>query len=220
MTTPALYTFRRCPYAIRARLALAYAGIRIELREILLKDKPPAMLALSSKATVPVLHLTDGTVLDESLDIMRWALQRSDSDRWLPQNDAEEQLAAQLITTNDGSFKQALDRYKYWTRFLEHTQQEYRSQAQAFLLQLERLLAQRPFLLGAHSRLPDQAIFPFIRQFANVDRAWFDGAPYPGLRRWLQQHVSSRLFESVMHKYPPWQAHSEARLMQFGENTA
>ncbi|MGI9284498.1 MAG: glutathione S-transferase [Pseudomonadales bacterium] len=220
MKTPILYTFRRCPYAIRARLALYYAGIRIELREILLKDKPPAMLELSSKATVPVLQLANGVVLDESLDVIHWALSQSDRDYWLPQTVSEKQLSEQLIANNDGPFKQALDHYKYWTRFPERTQQDYRSQTEEFLRQLESTLTKRPFLLGEHSRLPDQAIFPFIRQFANVDRAWFDAAPYPHLRRWLQEHLSSTLFESVMYKYPQWQAHDEPILVQFSELAA
>lgn len=220
MTTAILYTFRRCPYAIRARLALAYTGIGVELREILLKNKPPSMLALSSKATVPVLQLGNGVVLDESLDIMRWALQHSDRDHWLPQTDAEKQLTEQLLATNDGPFKQALDRYKYWTRFPERTQQQYRSEAEVFILPLESVLAQQPFLLGGRSRLPDHAIFPFIRQFSNVDKTWFDSAPYPNLQRWLRQHLSNPLFEAVMHKYPQWQAQSEPMLVRFSEHAA
>lgn len=220
MTAPILYTFRRCPYAIRARLALSYADVRIELREILLKDKPPAMLALSSKATVPVLQLANGIVLDESLDVMHWALNQRDRDHWLPQNAVQGQLTERLIATNDGWFKEALDSYKYWTRFPERTQQDYRGEAEAFLLTLESILADQKFLLGARSRLPDHAIFPFIRQFANVDRAWFDSAPYPNLRRWLQQHLSSPLFESVMYKYPQWQVHNEPLVVQFSELAA
>jgi glutathione S-transferase len=205
---------------MRARLALAYAGIRVELREILLKDKPPAMLALSSKGTVPVMQLSNGMVLDESLDIIYWVLQHSDCDHWLPQNAAEKQLSERLIATNDGPFKQALDRYKYWTRFPECTPQEYRRQGEAFLSQLEKVLLDRPFLLGNHSRLPDQAIFPFVRQFANVDRSWFDSAPYPNLSRWLQHHLDSPLFASVMLKYPQWQADNEPLMVQFAEQAA
>ena len=217
MTAPILYTFRRCPYAMRARLALAYAGIRVELREILLKDKPAAMLAASSKATVPIVQLADGTFLDESLDIMHWALQRSDPVQWLPQSLAEQQLSDELIATNDGPFKQALNHYKYWVRFPERSEQEHRREAETLLLPLENILATSAFLLGDHSRLPDQALFPFIRQFSNVDSSWFESAPYPHVRRWLKHHLDGPLFASVMVKYPLWQADSEPLLVQFGE---
>ncbi len=205
---------------MRARLALACAGVRVELREILLKDKPAAMLAVSSKATVPILQLADGTLLDESLELMHWALQHSDPAQWLPQGAAEQQLSDQLIASNDGPFKQALDRYKYWVRFPERSEQAYRREAEALLLPLEEILTTTPFLLGDRSRLPDQAIFPFIRQFSNVDSGWFESAPYPHLRRWLQHHLDSPLFASVMAKYPLWQADSEPLLVQFGEQNA
>ncbi len=219
MTSPILYTFRRCPYAMRARLALAYAGIRVELREILLKDKPADMLAVSSKATVPILQLADGTLLDESLDLMQWALQQSDPAQWLPQTPAEKKLSDEFIASNDGPFKQALNRYKYWVRFPERTEQEHRREAEVFLLPLENRLATNAFLLGDRSRLPDQAIFPFIRQFSNVDSSWFASASYPHLRRWLQYHLDSPLFTSVMLKYPLWQAGGEPLLVTFGEQT-
>ncbi len=206
---------------MRARLALACTGTRVELREILLKDKPAAMLEVSSKGTVPILQLADGTVLDESLDIMHWALQNSDSEhRWLPQTCAEKQRSEQLIASNDGPFKQALNRYKYSARFPERSEQDYRRVAEALLLPLENILTTTPFLLGDHSRMPDQALFPFIRQFSNVDPNWFEGAPYPHLRRWLQQHLDSSLFTSVMLKYPLWQAESEPLMVQFGEPIA
>lgn len=206
---------------MRARLALAFSGIRVELREILLKDKPAAMLDISSKGTVPILQLADDTVLDESLDIMHWALQNTDSDQpWLPQTSAEKQRSDQLITSNDGPFKQALDRYKYSARFPERSEQDYRREAEALLLPLENILLATPFLLGDQSRLPDQALLPFIRQFSNVDPNWFEGAPYPYLRRWLKLHLDSPLFTSVMEKYPLWHTQSEPLIVQFGEPIA
>lgn len=206
---------------MRARLALAHAGMRVELREILLKDKPAAMLAASSKGTVPILQLADGTVLDESLDIMHWALQHCVSGHlWLPQTSAEKLRTEQLIARNDGPFKQALDRYKYAARFPERSEEDYRREAEALLFPLEEILAATPFLLGDHSRLPDQALFPFIRQFSNVDTHWFGSAPYPHLRRWLQLHLHGPLFASVMVKCPLWQVQSEPLIVQFGEPIA
>lgn len=199
---PILYSFRRCPYAIRARMALRVAGVALEIREVVLKNKPPALLAASPKATVPVLVLPDGRVMAESLDIMVWALTEHDPEGWLAQSEA----AQPLITINDGPFKAALDGYKYPERHPQATRVQHRAQAVALQLQpLEALLAARPWLLGPSPTLADMALFPFVRQFAQVDAAWWAEAGLPRLDAWLQRLASSALFESVMHRLPPWQ---------------
>jgi glutathione S-transferase len=195
---PILYSYRRCPYAMRARMALSYAGIAVEVREISLKDKPAHMLQVSPKATVPVLVLPDGQVIDQSLQIMQWALQQHDADGWLS---ADPQHTALLIAENDGSFKQNLDRYKYAIRFPEHSAADYRQQGELFLAKLELHLQQTSFLLRNKISLADIAIFPFIRQFAAVDSDWFASADYIKLKSWLQHLVESELFQGVMLKY-------------------
>lgn len=198
---PILYSYRRCPYAMRARMALSYAGIPVEIREISLKQKPAHMLQVSPKGTVPVLVLADGQVIEQSLEIMHWALQQHDADGWLS---ADPQHAAQLIAENDGSFKQHLDRYKYAIRFPEYSAEHYRAQGALFLAKLEQRLQQSAFLLGDAISLADIAIFPFIRQFAAVDHCWFESAGYIKLKSWLQHLVESALFERVMVKYPDY----------------
>jgi glutathione S-transferase len=200
---PVLYSFRRCPYAMRARMALRYSGIQIEIHEVSLKDKPEAMLQISTKGTVPVLALPNGKVLDESLDIMRWALAQHDLEDWLMASvPAFGQEAEALIAENDGAFKQALDRYKYATRFPEHPAEFYRAQGETFLQALELRLNKTRHLCRERCSLADIAIFPFIRQFASVDEAWFRQASYPALDNWLRQLVESRLFISIMEKHP------------------
>lgn len=198
---PILYSYRRCPYAMRARMALSYAGIAVEVREISLKDKPAHMLQVSPKATVPVLVLPDGQVIDQSLQIMQWALQQQDADGWLS---ADPQHTALLIAENDGSFKQNLDRYKYAIRFPEHSAADYRQQGELFLAKLELHLQQNSFLLSNKISLADIAIFPFIRQFAAVDSDWFASADYTKLKSWLQHLVESELFQGAMLKYPTY----------------
>ena len=200
MTAPVLYSYRRCPYAMRARMALHCSGIEVEIREIALRQKPAAMLAASPKGTVPVLVVPGGAVIDESLEIMRWALAQHDPQAWL--NDVARSEV--LIAENDGSFKQALDRYKYAERFPEHPQQTYRAQGERFLSQLETQLQEHAYLLDAEPRLADIAIFPFVRQFAAVDPAWWEAAPYPALSAWLALWVRSALFDSIMQKHPVW----------------
>ncbi|MEE3716631.1 glutathione S-transferase [Tumidithrix elongata RA019] len=204
MSLPILYSFRRCPYAIRARMALRYAAIEYELREVSLKNKPAEMLAISPKGTTPVLQLTDGRVLEESLDIMEWAVEQHDPDRWNHLLEISRLLGKKLITINDLEFKQALDRYKYANRFPEATQETYRSQAETFLQTLESLLSQHAFLLGDRISLADIAIFPFIRQFAQVDLEWFQSTSYNHLQQWLSGHEHSMLFQEVMQKVPVW----------------
>ncbi len=198
---PILYSYRRCPYAMRARMALSYAGIPVEIREISLKQKPAHMLQVSPKGTVPVLVLPDGQVIEQSLEIMHWALQQHDADGWLS---ADPQYAALLIAENDGAFKQHLDRYKYAIRFPEHSAEHYRAQGELFLAKLEQRLQQSAFLVGDAISLADIAIFPFIRQFAAVDHDWFESTGYIKLQSWLQHLVESALFKRVMVKYPDY----------------
>ncbi|MEM9054049.1 MAG: glutathione S-transferase [Pseudomonadota bacterium] len=205
---PVLYSFRRCPYAMRARLALAVSSQTCRLREVVLRDKPSQMLEISPKATVPVLQLADGTVLEESRDIMDWALARSDPERWLT-SDKEAMLA--LVDECDGPFKHALDRYKYPNRYDLPDGLDYRAKGLIFLEKLNTLLEGQSNLFGEIS-YADAAIFPFVRQFANTDRTWFDGLDLPNLQRWLAGHLESPLFASIMPKYAQWQAGDEEPL--------
>ncbi|EPX77753.1 glutathione S-transferase [Litoreibacter arenae] len=198
--TPVLYSFRRCPYAMRARLAIHAANVTVEHREILLRDKAPEFLEASPKGTVPVV-VTPAKVIEESLDIMLWALGLSDPENWLQDRDSS--LA--MITRNDGPFKQALDRYKYASRH-DGDPDTWRAVGAEVLAEYDSILAQTPHLLGDHPRLADFAIFPFVRQFANTDRAWFDAQPWPHLHRWLNAHLTSPRFAAIMVKYPKWQA--------------
>ncbi len=201
-----LYSYRRCPYAMRARMALAYAQIPVEIREISLPEKPASMLAISPKGTVPVLK-ADDLVIEQSLEIMFWALQKSDPDQWLKSSVLDEAL--QLIELNDGSFKALLDQYKYPERIKVSpslTREAILEKAiQTFIAPLEQRLVSQPFLLGNQLTIADIAIFPFIRQFAMVDKDWFDSAPFPHLKKWLEFHLESPLFSGVMQKYPTWQ---------------
>jgi glutathione S-transferase len=205
---PILYSFRRCPYAMRARMALRRASITVELREVSLDDKPQAMLELSAKGTVPVL-LANKLMLDESLDIMYWAMDQADPGQWL---DADLQARTEsLIYENDGSFKTHLDQYKYWDRFPAQSQQYYRQQGEIFLVKLEQLLQLNKYLLADRPTLADIAVFPFVRQFAFVDKHWFDNSEYSQLQRWLQEFLESPLFIQSMDKLPPWQPEDPPR---------
>ena len=200
---PRLYSFRRCPYAMRARLGLLFAGLQVELREIILKNKPPQMLAISPKGTVPVLQLLDGTVIEESREIMTWALEQQDVQGLLAAQTLLEANA--LIDKNDNEFKYWLDRYKYADRHLEMSQAEYRQRGEAFLQMLEELLIKNPYLLGERITIADIGIMPFVRQFAHVNRKVFYDLPYPNLQRWLQDWLNHPLFLQAMTKFAPWQ---------------
>jgi glutathione S-transferase len=204
MPLPILYSFRRCPYAMRARLALQVAGWALEHREIALKNKPAEMLRASPKGTVPVLVLADGTVLEESLDIMRWALGHGDPQGWLSGDDAHRQDAWDLIARNDGEFKFHLDRYKYPHRYGLADGLAHRELAQEFLGFLQDRLALHGFLGGARFGLADAAIAPFIRQFAHTDVACFAAQPWGNLVHWLQDFEASAAFAQVMEKHPVW----------------
>lgn len=197
---PILYSFRRCPYAMRARMALWVAGIAVELREVKLAAKPPELIEVSPKATVPVLVLPDGTVIEESLAIMRWALAQSDPESWLAGDDAA------LIGRNDGAFKHHLDRAKYPGRYEEENGTDHRAEGLALLQPLETRLEESACLCGPTRSMTDIALFPFIRQFAHIDREWFARQPLPHLQAWLERHLASDLFAAVMPKFAPWTA--------------
>jgi len=201
---PVLYSFRRCPYAMRARMALRISGQRVRLREVVLRDKPAHMLALSPKGTVPVLWQTNGDVLEESLDIMQWALAQGDPAGWLPRDGSARSEADALITQNDGDFKTHLDRYKYANRYEDVDPLAHRREAEAFLQILEERLRDAEALVAGRWGYADAAILPFVRQFANADRAWFDAAPYPQLQAWLAKGLADPVFCGVMPKYAPW----------------
>lgn len=214
---PVLYSFRRCPYAMRARLALAVSGQVCELREVVLRAKPQGLLQASPKATVPVLVLPDGEVLEQSLDIMRWALARNDPAGWLTPSEGTEADMLAMIGECDGPFKQALDRCKYPSRYPEADAALARVQAVEWLQGLELRLAGQPFLFGTHAALADMAIAPFVRQFAGIDADWWAAQPWPHLQTWLAQWQASHLFESVMPKLPAWVDGTEGVQFPFQE---
>ncbi len=195
-----LYSFRRCPYAMRARMALRYAGVPVEIVEVSLKNKPAQMLALSPKGTVPVLN-ADGVVIDESLQIMRWALAQNDPDDWLFKDDpGADVIMDMLIETNDQRFKTSLNHYKYAERYPEQPMEVYRMQCEMIAHYLDLTLADHDYLLGHRLSLADIALLPFVRQFAHVDREWFAQTPYVRLQAWLQRLLESELFISIMKK--------------------
>ena len=214
--TAILYSFRRCPYAMRGRMALTISGLEYEHREIILRDKPGSMLEFSPKGTVPVFITKNGDVIEESIDIVHYALGQNDPEGWLTGKDA---AAEQFMSDNDGPFKHHLDRYKYASRYNEDAKRgdvdlTHRKAAEGYIAKLEARLNETPFLSGETRGLADMTIFPFIRQFANTDRTWWDGPqneedgtkipPYPKTHKWLEGHLASDLFLSVMKKHPLW----------------
>lgn len=202
---PTLYSFRRCPYAMRARLALHASGQRCELREIVLRDKAPEFLAASPKGTVPVLLPPGDAVIEESLDVMLWALRARDPERWLVPEIGDLDAMLVLIEACDTGFKPNLDAYKYASRDAPEKGLEARAAGAVFLAKLDERLGRHPYLFGERLALADMAVFPFVRQFANVDRGWFDDEPWPHLRRWLEELLESPRFAHVMKKYAKWQ---------------
>jgi len=204
---PRLYSFRRCPYAMRARLALLFAELPVELREIVLKNKPSQMLAISPKGTVPVLQLPEGRVIEESRDIMIWALEQNDKQGLLDAKLIKQ--ANDLLDKNDHEFKHWLDHYKYADRYPEMSQTEYQERGEVFLQSLETLLNKNAYLLGDSISIADIGIMPFVRQFAHVDRDVFYGLPYPKLQRWLQDWLEHPIFKQAMTKFDPWQEGDE-----------
>ena len=187
---------------MRARMALAASGAEVMLREVLLKDKPAELLAVSPKATVPVLVLSNGQVLEESLDVMQWALEYCDPLGWL--DDAA--LDSDWISECDGDFKHWLDGYKYAERHPERTAEDYRIKAEGFIQTLEDRLSCTEWVVGGAASAVDVALFPFIRQFAGVEPSWWQQAPYPNVRQWLENWLNSSLFSAIMAKYPRWES--------------
>ena len=219
-----LYSFRRCPYAMRARLACALflPARSLELREVVLKNKPPELLEISPKATVPVLQRDVGGIIDESRDIALWALEQGALEQ-AALNDSSDGIKTQylplhlqldieeLTDENDGSFKWALDRYKYSDRY-EESEELYRKQGEVFLAKLEKLLEKNRYLYSSEPSLADIAIFPFVRQFAHVDKNWFEKSPYPKLIQWLNEWLASEVFNSIMEKYKQWDSQQTVTL--------
>jgi len=198
---PILYSFRRCPYAMRARLAISFAGVSVELREVVLRNKPEQLLAASPKGTVPVLILPDGQVIDESYDIMRWAIHYAPDCDW----QTLESQSDIWVTRNDNDFKPWLDRYKYADRYPEHPESVYQQHCLEWFNTLDaQLREQGGFLLDNQMSLADAALLPFVRQCAHVNREWFYQQELPSLQGWLDQFLESSLFKQVMCKYPQW----------------
>ncbi|MGO1117074.1 glutathione S-transferase [Rhodovibrionaceae bacterium A322] len=211
-TLPILYSFRRCPYAMRARMALSVSGQSCELREIVLRNKPAHMLEISPKGTVPVLQQPDGRVIEESLDVMLWALDRHDPEGWLtPEFGSLADMRA-LIQACEDDFKCHLDRYKYATRYEGADPEAERAKAAAYLKTLDQRLAGQAYLFGNRKSLADIAIAPFVRQFANTDRSWFDAQDWPHLLAWLEAFLDSGLFASIMAKHKPWAEGDELKV--------
>lgn len=219
VSLPRLYSFRRCPYAMRARLGLMFAGLQVELREVVLKNKPAQMLVISPKGTVPVLEWVGdansaGFVIEESREIVEWALQQNDPHGLL---DVDVASADALIDQNDDEFKYWLDRYKYADRHPQSTQSEYRQQGEVFLQVLERLLTTNRYLLGHNVSIVDISVMPFVRQFAHVDKEAFYSLPYPKLQQWLRGWLEHPVFQATMITFQPWKEGDESVL--FPENS-
>ena len=202
--TPIFWSFRRCPYAMRARLAIAASGQKVQLREILLRDKPADFLATSPKGTVPVLKLENGQVIDESRDIMFWALGQNDPENWLAVWRQNPALAMVFLDRLDGAFKHDLDRYKYASRYNRDAGSAHRDSGGTFLMELDQDLQQTGALSGPQLGLLDFASLPFVRQFRIADPDWFDDQSWPHLHAWLGGFLDSARFRLVMQKYPQW----------------
>lgn len=209
LDTPILYSFRRCPYCMRAHMALNYAGLKIILRDVKLSDLPAEVLAVSPHATVPSLGISENEYMDESWDIVKWAVQQNDPGNWLGENNEYLNEAEMLVEINDFSFKDDLDHYKYADRYPEHPMEYYRENGEEFLEELTELLQQNTFLSADHIAITDIAVFPFIRQFAMVDKEWFDKSPYPELQRWLLAMLSSEWFIEAFKKHETWETGSK-----------
>ena len=199
---PILYSFRRCPYAMRARMAIHASGQKCELREVLLRDKPPSMLEYSLKGTVPVLILQDGNVIDESLDVIDWALNLNDPDNWQRSKDNEK--TKELIKINDGEFKHHLDRYKYSKRYDNEDPEFHRKKCLKFIELINNELNNSEYIFDDNISYADIVLLPFIRQFRIADMEWFDSLPYDNLKKWLSSFLDSSLLHSIMKKYDLW----------------
>ena len=202
---PILYTFRRCPYAMRARFAIRSSKIIVEIREIKLQEKPSEFLKLSPKGTVPVLITNSGEVLEESLDIIYWALNKNDPHKWLAKGKLENQDIIKLLDDLENKFKPNLDKYKYPSRFSGVDQYLHRDKNLCFLKKLNYYIKNNKSLNCEHLSLLDYAIFPFVRQFRNVDQDWFDKLNFIFLNKWINQIIDSQDFSSIMKKFKKWE---------------
>ncbi len=200
---PILYSFRRCPYAMRARMAIHISGQKCEIREVLLRDKPPSMLEYSAKGTVPVLILQDGKVIDESLDVIDWALNLNDPEDW--QRSKYTKKTKELIKINDGEFKYHLDRYKYSKRYDNEDPEFHRKKCLKFIESVNNELNNSKYIFDDNISYADIVVLPFIRQFRIADIEWFDSLPYDNLKKWLSSFLDSSLLNSIMKKYDLWQ---------------
>ena len=202
---PILYTFRRCPYAMRARFAIRSSQIVVEVREIKLTENPSEFLKSSPKGTVPVLITNSGEILEESLDIIYWALNKNDPNKWLAKGKLENQDIIKLLYDLENKFKPNLDKYKYPSRFSGVDQFFHRDKNLCFLKKLNSYLENNKSLNCEHLTLLDYAIFPFIRQFRNVDQVWFDKLNFSFLNKWINQIIDSEDFSSIMKKFKKWE---------------
>jgi len=207
---PILYSFRRCPFAMRSRLALIVSDRVCELREVVLRDKPKEMLEISPKGTVPVLIDIDGRVIDESMDIMLWALQKNDPEKWLiPEQDSLGEMR-EMIAEFDQGFKYHLDRYKYPDRYPGIDAEKHRNEGVLYLEKLNAKLTTTRYLFGNRFALADSAIAPFVRQFAHTDKDWFQAQSWQPLQRWLSEFIDSEIYTRAMQKYPKWESGNTA----------
>ena len=211
MKIPILYSFRRCPYAMRARMALAYSKITYEHREILLSNRPDSLYEISPKGTVPVLQLSDGIIIDESIDVMKWCLDTNDPNRWYKDQCIEQD---NLIINNDTNFKYWLDRYKYHIRYKEQSFKEYQNQVKKIFNEYNLRLDKQSFLMGDKISLSDIALMPFVRQAAHVDLDWFK-KNFLSLSQWLEKFKVSPLFTSIMKKYDIWEENNQGVLIEW-----
>ena len=207
---PILYSFRRCPYAMRARMAIHISSQKCEIREVLLRDKPPSMLEYSSKGTVPVLVLQSGEVIDESIDVIEWALNLNDPDNWQRSKDNEK--TKELIKINDGEFKHHLDRYKYSKRYDNEDPEFHRKKCLSFIEKVNSELQNSKYIFDDAISHIDISLLPFIRQFRIADNEWFDELPYENVKSWLSNFLNSELLKSIMYKYDLWKEGDEVTI--------
>lgn len=219
MTAPILYSFRRCPYAMRARLAIQVSQQSFQIREVVLRDKPTTLIEASAKGTVPVVVLSLDHVIDESLDIMQWALRKNDPLGWLIPDTGTLPDMVTLIDRTETEFKRHLDRYKYASRYEGAVAAEHRAQASIFLRELNERLVNTPWLFGNRASLADAGIAPFVRQFANTDRQWFNCQSWTALRGWLEDFLASPLLAAVMEKLPQWAPDDAPRMFPTSDET-
>jgi len=198
---PILYSLRQCPYAIRARMGLLLAKQPVILRDVDMKNKPADMLAASPKATVPVLVINQSSVIEQSLDIMLWALSKNDPKQLLH---GDQVAMLELIHRTDNEFVDALKKYKAASRYHDDEKDSYRLHCEAYINDLEQRLTQHEYIMGDSPSLTDYAILPFIRQFSRVERQWYRQAPYPSTQRWLNKHYQQTVFTQAMAPYKPW----------------